>query len=146
MTSLEKRALYGLLIGVLWAVIFFTLFFTLGGVSTYGDKYAERNIMSVIVVAGSISYIIVYISYRKCAKADERDRLILIRASDIQLAATIFTVVGWCTALGLIYKSQGQISIGYLFLIVISMVIAGMIMQALGILFWSRNTEYLNKV
>ena len=144
MTSLEKRALFGLTIGIIWAAVFFGVFFTMGGVSSKDDVF--RNIMSLIVLVGSVSYVIVYISYRKSAKADERDRLILIRASDIELTSLFFTVGGWCVALALIYKSEGQISVGYLFLIVISMVIAGMIMQALGILFWSKNTEHLNKV
>ena len=146
MISLEKRALYGLIIGVTWAIIFFTVFLSLGGINTYGDNGTLRTVTAVIVTVGALSYLIVYISYRQSAKADERDRLVLIRAADVQLAATILTVGGWCTALGLIYKSEGQISTAYLFLIVVSMIISGMIVQALAILFWSRNTEYLNKV
>ncbi len=143
MTTLEKRALWGLIIGAVYAVVFFTVYFALGGVNN--PEVSGRSTTAIVVI-GSTLYLYLYISYRRCAKADERDRLIFIRATDTQLLATILTVGGWCAALGEINKSQGQIATGYLYLIVISMVLAGMIMQAAGILFWSRHTEHLNKV
>ena len=144
MSTLEKRALWGLIIGVVWAVVFFSVFFALGGVEVPREN--TKGITGAIVVTGTICHVIMYISYRKCAKADERDRLILLRAADMQLGAIILTVGGWCAALGQIYKSQGHLDTGYLYLIVVSMVIVSMIIQAAGILFWSRRTEYLDKI
>lgn len=142
MSTLEKRAMWGLIIGVVWAVVFFTVFFTLGGIETYSESF--KSIKTAIVVIGAVFFIIMDTSYRRCAKADERDKLILMRASGMVLTATILTVGAWCVALQLIYNEQ--LATGYLYLIIISMAIVGMIMQAAGILFWSRHNEYLDKV
>jgi len=147
MTSLEKRALLGLIIGAIWAAAFLSVFFVFAGVETYLDSpRLIRTILAAIVVVGSVVYIIFYIFYRKSAKFDERDRLILIRAADLQLAGVILAVGSWSVALSQIYKDVGQVPVTYFYLIVVTMVMVSTIMQSIGILFWSRHTEYISKV
>lgn len=144
MTPLEKRALYGLVIGVVWVIAFFGVFVMLGGVSAFIEDRVFRIIMAGIAVVGSTAHLAIHITYRKSGMVDERDRLIMIRASDIQLASVILAVGAWSFALSLIYKDEGQIPVVFLFLIVISMVMASMLGQAISILL-SRLTEYLTK-
>ena len=143
MTPLEKRALYGLITGVIWVIAFFGVFVMLGGVSAFIEDRVFRIIMAGIAVVGSVAFVIVYITYKKSGRVDERDRLIMIRASDIQLMSVILAVGAWCAALALIYKDEG-VPVVFLFLIVITMVMASMLGQAIGILS-SRLTEYLTK-
>lgn len=95
----------------------------LGGVSAFGEDEVFRRIMAGIAVVGSTAYLVMYITYRKSGMIDERDRLIMIRASDIQLTSVILAVGAWSFALSLIYKDEGQISVVFLFLIVITMAI-----------------------
>lgn len=144
MTPLEKRALYGLVIGVVWAITFFGVFVMLGGVSAFIEDEVLRGIMGGIAVVGGTAYAIVHITYRKSGLVDERDRLVMIRASDIQLMSVFFAAGAWGVPLALIYKDEG-IPVVFLFLMVISMGMVSMLAQAIGILFLSRRTEYLTK-
>lgn len=147
MTSLEKRASRGLIIGVIWAAVFFSVFFVFTGVEAYPDSPRFiRTMMAAIVIVGVVAYLIFFFLYRECAKFDERERLIFIRAADLQLAAVILTVGGWSTALQHMYRDAGQVPTAYLFLIVVSMIMVAFIMQSLGLLFYSRHTEHIHKV
>lgn len=145
MTRLEKRAVCGLIMGVIWAIALFGGFVMLGGVSAFREDEVLRGITLAIGFVGSIAYLILYISYRKSGLVDERDRLIMIRASEFQLASLFLTVGAWSVALALIYAEKGLVSIVYLYLIIMAMIMVSMLAEAIGILFWSRRTEYLTK-
>lgn len=147
MTKLERRALFGSIVGVMWAAAFFAAFFALGGVEAPSDRpFFIRNLPVGILVLGTAAYVLFYVSYRQCALADERDRMIFIRVADLQLAAVILTVGAWSVALQSTFREAGQMPVGYLFLVVPSMLMVAFIAQSLGILFYSRHTEHIHKL
>ncbi len=147
MTRLERRALFGSIVGVVWAAVFFVAFFALGGVEAPSDRpFHIRTLPTAILVLGTAAYVLFYVSYRQCAEFDERDRMILIRVADLQLAAVILTVGAWSATLQSVYRDVGQMPVAYLFLVVASMLMVAFTAQSLGILFYSRHTEQLHKL
>ena len=139
MAPLQKRALYGLVIGVVWVIAFFTVFIMNDGISTFHEDRGFRLIMDGIAVVGAVAYfILISITFKKSSQLDERDWLILNRAMGVQLTAVIFSVGAWCAVLTLSYRDEGQIPLVFLFLIVMAMVMVSMLAQSIMmlILYW----------
>jgi tellurite resistance protein TehA-like permease len=133
MTSLQKRALYGLAFGVVWVIAIIVVFIIKGGASTFDEDQGFRLIMDGLWIGGLIFYAILMFTLRKQRQVDERDRLILGRAPVVQLWAVIFSLVIWVIALTEIYRDQGIPPI-FMYLIFISSLIVSSIAQSLGIL------------
>ena len=139
MAPLQKRALYGLVIGVVWAIAIIVVFMVKGGVDAYTGDPAMRAILAALFVGGLIAYMaIVFIPRRKRrqmeATMDERDRAIMGRAPVVQLWAVFISLAIWAIALTEIYWDQGQIPVIFPYLTLMSLFIVNVLSQSIGIL------------
>ena len=134
MAPLQKRALYSLIIG-LFLVIALTVVFLMKGVATFDDDLGFRLIVYALWIAVPLVYLIaVDPILQKPKQVDERDKMIVEKATKVQLAAVILSVLAWAIALTEAYWGQGQVPIIFLTLIVISTLSVSTIAQSLGIL------------
>ena len=83
----------------------------------------------------------VNLTLRNKSMVDERDRLIADRAPQIQWLAVVFTMVAWTIALPEIYHQTGLVPSIFLYIIFMSVLIAGALGQSLGIIigYWRMN-------
>jgi len=133
MAPLQKRALYGLVFGVVWAVAIIVVFIVKGGVGTFSEDMGFRLIIDGLWIGGLIVYGILMLTLRKPSQVDERDKLILGRASVVQLWAVIFSLVIWTIALTESYWTQGIPPI-FMYLVFMSTLIVSALAQSIGIL------------
>jgi len=135
MARLQKRALYGLVIGIVWAIAIIVVFIAKGGVTAYTEDPMMRVILAVLFIGGLIAYFIMMrLTLRKPGQVDERDRLILSRAPVVQLWAVFISLAVWSIALTEIYWDWGQIPVIFPYLVFMSLFIVNVLAQALGIL------------
>ena len=134
MALLQKRALYSLLIGLAMAIALITVFVT-RDINTFDTDLGFRLIVYALWIGVPLVYLVaVNLTLRKPEQIDERDRLIMERAPQIQFLAVLFSLAAWVIALTEAYWDQGQVPIVYLTLIMISTLVIGTLAQALGIL------------
>ena len=134
MAPLQKRALYSLGIGIVLAIALIMIFI-LKDVTTFDEDLGFRLIVYALWVGVPLAYLIVVnLTLRKPEQLDERDRLIMGRAPQVQLLAVIFSLVAWVIVLTELYWDQGQVPVIYLTLIMISTLIISTIAQSAGIL------------
>jgi len=134
MAPLQKRALYSLVIGVACAIALIVVFVA-KDVTTFDEDLGFRAIVYALWVGVPLAYLIVVnLTLRKPGQLDERDRLIMERAPQVQFLAVLFSLVAWVIVLTEAFREQGQVPIIYLTLIMISTLIVGTIAQSLGIL------------
>jgi len=135
MAPLQKRALYSLAIGLILAIALIVVIIAKGDVTTFDEDPGFRLIVYAVWVGVPLAYLIVVnLTLRKPGQVDERDRLIMGRAPQIQLLAVIFSLVAWVIVLTELYHDQGQVPVIYLTLIMISTLIVSTLAQSLGIL------------
>lgn len=150
MAPLQKRALYGLILGILWAVAIVVVFINKGGVTEFTEDRSFRLIMDAIFIGGLLAYAGImstffFRTFFRSGKGevivDERDRTIMQRAPLIQLWAVIFSLVVWAISLTEIYWNDGAIPVIFLYLIFCSSLIVSTLAQSLGILlgYWRMN-------
>ncbi|MFC2069576.1 hypothetical protein ACFLTB_00160 [Chloroflexota bacterium] len=135
MAPLQKRSLYSLITGLVLAIALAVVFITRGDVTTFDDDLGFRLTVYALWIAVPLAYlIIVQLTLRKPEQIDERDRLIIVKASKTQYLAVLFSLVAWVIALTEVFWEQGQVPVIYLTLIMISTLIISTIAQSLGIL------------
>ncbi len=135
MAPLQKRALYGLGIGIVFAIALIVVFIAKGDVTTFDEDLGFRLIVYALWVGAPLAYLIVVnLTLRKPGQVDERDRLIMERAPQVQLLAVIFSLVAWVIVLTELYWDKGQVPVVFLNLIMISTLIISTLAQSLGIL------------
>ena len=135
MAPLQKRALYGLGIGIVFAIALIVVFIAKGDVTTFDEDLGFRLIVYALWVGVPLAYLIVVnLTLRKPGQVDERDRLIMGRAPQVQLLAVIFSLVAWVIVLTELYWDKGQVPVVFLTLIMISTLIISTLAQSLGIL------------
>ena len=135
MAPLQKRALYSLGIGSVLAIALIMVFILKGDVTTFDEDLGFRLIVYALWVGVPLAYLIVVnLTLRKPGQVDERDRLIMGRAPQVQLLAVIFSLVAWVIVLTELYWDQGQVPVIYLTLIMISTLIISTMAQSAGIL------------
>ena len=135
MAPLQKRAWYGLVIGVVMAIAIIVVFITKGGVTAYTEDPGMRAILAALFVGGLVAYLIVMnLTLRKPGQVDERDRLIMGRAPVVQLWAVFISLAVWSITLTEIYWDEGQIPVIFPYLVFMSLFIANVLAQSLGIL------------
>jgi ABC-type antimicrobial peptide transport system permease subunit len=142
MAPLQKRALYGLIFGVVWAVTIIVVFIMRGGVNAFNEDLGFRLIVDGLWIGGLVVYLILFRTIiGKPGKFDERDKLIMDRAPNLQWMAVIIALVVWMIALSEVYHDVGQVPVVFLFLIFMSSLIVSMIAQSMGILIGYRRME-----
>ena len=139
MAPLQKRALYGLILGIIWAVLLVSLFIAKGGASTFSEDTTMRLTLSMLLVGGAIAYLLVAsplikLPGNKKTVVDERDKRIMERAPRIQLVAIFIALAVWCIALTEYYWTPGQIPVVFPYLMLLSMLIVNVLAASLGIL------------
>ena len=142
MAPLQKRALYGLIFGVVWAVTIIVVSIMRGGVNAFNEDLGFRLIVDGLWIGGLVVYLILFRTIiGKPGKFDERDKLIMDRAPNVQWMAVIIALVVWMIALSEVYHDVGQVPVVFLFLIFMSSLIVSMIAQSIGILVGYRRME-----
>ena len=135
MAPLQKRALYSLGIGIALAIALIVVIIVKGDVTTFDEDLGFRLIVYALWVGVPLAYLIVVnLTLRKPEQLDERDRLIMGRAPQVQLLAVIFSLVAWVIVLTEVFHDQGQVPVIYLTFIMISTLIISTLAQSLGIL------------
>ena len=139
MAPLQKRALYGLVLGIIWAVLLVILFITKGGISVYSEDSTMRLTLGALLVGGAIAYLLVVsplikLPGKREIVVDERDKGILERAPRIQLVAILISLAVWCIALTEYYWTAGQIPVIFPYIMLLSMLIVNVLAASLGIL------------
>jgi len=135
MATLQKCALYALVIGIVFAIALVVVFISKGDITTFDEDHGFRLIVYGLWIGVPLVYLIVVnLTLRKPAQVDERDRLIMGRAPRVQLSAVIFSLVAWVIVLTEIYWDQDQVPVVFLTLIIISTLIVSTLAQSLGIL------------
>jgi hypothetical protein len=139
MAPLQKRALYGLVLGIVWAIAIIVVFIAKGGVTAYNEDPIMRAILAAILIGGLIAYSVILFTLRlkrgqAAVNIDERDRVIMGRAPVVQLWAVFISLAVWSIALTEIYWDQGQIPVIFPYLIFMSLFIVNVLAQSIGIL------------
>ena len=148
MAPLQKRALYSLGIGIALAIALIVVIIVKGDVTTFDEDLGFRLIVYAVWVGVPLAYLIVVnLTLRKPEQLDERDRLIMGRAPQVQLLAVIFSLVAWVIVLTEVFHDQGQVPVIYLTFIMISTLIISTLAQSLGILigYWRMGRNELSK-
>lgn len=135
MAPLQRRALYGLILGLVWAVAIIAVFILKGGANTFNEDQGFRLIIDGLWIGGLVAYLVLFETvFRKPGQIDERDRLIMDRTPKSQWLAVIISLVAWVIALSESYHNEGQIPVIFLYLIFMSILIVSTIAQSIGIL------------
>ena len=141
MAPLQKSAWWGLGIGLVFAVAFILVFTLKGGIAAFETDQGFRIIIDVLWIGSLLAnFIIISLSLRP-GMADERDRVILARAPQVQWLLVIITMVFWTIGLNEIYRNPGLMPTDFLYIIFMSVLIVSMLGQSIGILFgyWRMN-------
>ena len=138
MAPLQKRALYGLVLGVVWAITIVVVFIVNGGVSTLSEDTGFFWILAGLFAGGLIANFLVM---RKPGQVDERDKLIMGRAPKVQLWAVFIAMVVWAHSLTQFYGDEGQIPVSFPHLMLYSLFIVNVLAQSVGILigYWRQS-------
>jgi len=122
-------------IGIALAIALIVVIIVKGDVTTFDEDLGFRLIVYAVWVGVPLAYLIVVnLTLRKPEQLDERDRLIMGRAPQVQLLAVIFSLVAWVIVLTEVFHDQGQVPVIYLTFIMISTLIISTLAQSLGIL------------
>jgi hypothetical protein len=144
MASLQKRAWLGLGIGTVLSTAILAVLIIEGVTAFYDDNVMRWLVTGLIVgilAAWAIILAPVFSSVgRKKALYDERDKVIVRRASQVQLWGIIGSIVIWAIALTEVYWEEGEIPIVFPYLIFWSIMVVNMLAQAAGILIGYRRT------
>ena len=134
MAPLQKRALYSLGIGIALAIVLIIVVI-LKDLTTFDEDLGFRLIVYALWVGVPLAYLIVVnLTLRKPEQIDERDKLIMAKATRVQYLAVLFSLVAWTIALTEVFRDPGQVPVIYLTLIMISTLIISTIAQSAGIL------------
>lgn len=131
MAPLQKRALYALILGIVWASAIVVIVVVNDGVSTFDEKPGVSLILVGLFAGGLIANFLVM---RNPGRVDERDKLILDRAPKFQLLAVFIALTVWSASLTRIYSDEGQIPVGFPYLMLNSLFIVNVLAQSGGIL------------
>jgi hypothetical protein len=135
MAPLQKRALFSLLIGLTLAIALIAVFVT-RDINTFDTDLGFRLIVYALWISVPIAYLIVMkvSPLKKLRQIDERDRLIMERAPQIQWLAVIISLAVWIVVLTESYWDQGQVPVIFLTLIMISTLVISTLAESFGIL------------
>jgi len=134
MAPLQKRALYSFVIGLILACALAAVFI-IKDINTFDEDEGFRYIVYGLWIGVPVVYLIlINLTLRKPTQIDERDRLIMERASKTQFLGVIFSLVAWVIALTEAYWETGQVPVVFLTIIIISVLVVSTLAQSLGIL------------
>jgi hypothetical protein len=142
MAPLQKRAWWGLGVGLAFGIASALVFILMGGISAFDEDAGFRAVIDVLWIGGLIAnLVIINLTLRKKDMVDERDRLVMDRAPRVQWLAVIFTLVAWTIALPEVYHTTRLVPSVYLYVVFMSVLIAGTIAYSLGIIIGYRRLD-----
>jgi len=137
MPSLQKRALWGLVIGAT-ALVAISVLLAREGLAASDRDDALRLVVLGMFLAGLLGSAAVtnlpLLRVPARENLDERDRVVLARAPTAQVALMILGLVVWVIALSERFHDAGSVPVVYLYLIFGSIILLMMVGQSLGIL------------
>jgi hypothetical protein len=142
MAPLQKRALYGLVLVLLFSTAMLVLFLAGGGINKFDADAGFRMAIDALCIAGLITPLILFQPIiQNQSKFDERDRLIMNRATFTQWMTVIFSLAAWVITLTEAYHASGNLPVNYLYIVFLSILLISTIAQSLGILigYWRMN-------
>ena len=135
MAPLQKRAWWGLVTGIIFAAALLIVFIVNGDVTRFDEELGYRIPVYILWIGGLVAYLVIMnLTLRRQNQIDERDKLILDRATKLQLGALIVTLVIWTVSLTVAYSDDRAVPVVFLYLIFISIQIINIIAQSLGII------------
>lgn len=137
MTPLQKRAWFGLSVGLVMTAAAVVVIARAGPL-VYFDDGDLRLVVLAFIMTVMVSHLVVLvptgIGKRARHSLDERDRMVLARAPQIQTAAGLVTVAAWMIALTETYRGEVGIPTGFMYLIFWSVFVAQTVAHSAGIL------------
>ncbi len=139
-TAVQRSAFLRLLFGVLALVTAGAVFATRGMEGYLHDDTARRIV--VLIALSAIAFWLVDSMLTKRTKErgdsvlDERDRVIVCRATHWTLVGVLVYIAGGGIVLTEIFYDEGQISVSYVFLGAMSALLVSLILQA-GMILWA---------
>jgi hypothetical protein len=146
MTPLQKRAWWDLAIGVGTSIAIVSIFIYRSP-TEYFDNTSMRLTVTALFLSALVAHSVLLFTFRqdwfrKGYQLDERDKLILSRAPQVQSVSVIFALVIWAIALTEAYRDEGGIPIVFPTLIFGSILIVNMLAYTIGILVGYRIAPY----
>ena len=142
MAPLQKRALYGLIIGICLAVAVLILFLAWGGIDRFDADQGFRITIDLLWIAGLVVPLVLFWPItRSRVNFDERDKIVMDRSSHVQWLAIILSLAVWLIVLSEAYHTSGLIPVSFLYVMFISILIISTLSQSMGILigYWRMN-------
>jgi hypothetical protein len=142
MAPLQKRALFGFIVGFILAIAILVLLIVGGGITRFDTDDGFRMIIDVLWVLGLIVPLVLFRPLmQNNTKYDERDRVIMERSIRIQWIAIVLSLAAWIIALSETYHAAGAVPVSFLYVMFISILIISTLSQSVGILigYWSMN-------
>ena len=135
MTTMQKRAWWGLSLGLAFGLAFIIVFFSMGGIDKFDEDRNFRIIIDVLAIGALIiNLIIINVPLRKRGMVDERDLRIIGWAPRVQWLFVIFTLAAWTIGLTVYYDTSGQVPSAFLFIVMLSVLVISTLAQSLGII------------
>lgn len=142
MAPLQKRALYGLILVLFFSAAMFILFFSGGDIDKFEADASFRLAVDALCIAGLITPLILFRPImQNQSMFDERDKLIMNKATFIQWATVIASLAAWVIILTEAYHTSGEVPVNYLYILFLSILLISTLAQSLGILigYWRIN-------
>jgi hypothetical protein len=144
MAPLQKRALYGLILVLFFSAAMFILFFSGGGIDKFEADAGFRLAVDALCIAGLVTPLVLFRPImQNQSKFDERDKLIMNKATFIQWATVIVSLAAWVIILTEAYHTGGKVPVNYLYILFLSILLISTLAQSLGILigYWRMNSH-----
>jgi hypothetical protein len=138
MTIHEKRAWYGLAIAVVWSLALVGVFVANGATAFDKDVGITRTV-GLLYISGIGAYLAMMLitelrKGRRAVDRDERDRMILSKVPLYSFTASIITLTAWASALSTVYSEEGQVPVRFLYHMVYSVMVVGLVSGSAGTL------------
>jgi hypothetical protein len=136
-TPLQRRARWVLAFGVVWCGALLWILLRTDPVTMMEDR-GERLLFTAVLLSGLLAYVALTLLMRRGrggeVAIDERDRQILVRASEIQGGLTVMCVAAWSIGLTEAYWEVGQVPIAFPSIVFWSTFVVYLVSHSAGIL------------
>jgi hypothetical protein len=136
MTRHQKRAWCDLALSIVWSVTLLPMFIIRGN-DAFHDPGVTRLTLFILIAGGLAFWGVSYLTRPKPGEqveTDERDRLIMSKASKYQHAGVYLNVCLWAIWLWTSYEDEGQVPVMFMWLILLSTMLVSALFRSAGIL------------
>jgi hypothetical protein len=137
MAPTQKGAWWGLLIGVVTLAVLSGILLTKGAAECWENDYLRLVVMGIFI-GGIVAHLVMsnrfHITSILQGSMDEREGMIISRASIVLPPAILITLAAWMIMLTERYNEQGAVPLVYLNLVFGSTILVMLIAQSVGVL------------